>query len=201
MQRLLPRMALTLCLLLAACGTPPEVKQLSMAQIGYFDAAIRAVELQSEALLLAAQQIRSQAEARIVEIEKNSLARNKTLALELSSLEGGRREAVAEEMLSKVARVSRTAAAARGKLARDVAMIERKTQALRGFIGKLKQVHLALDAYLQSEQAGERVLRDVLKQPSVQRLLSTANELLPRVTGTMDEIKALIGDLNRGDEL
>jgi uncharacterized protein YcfL len=65
MRKLWQLIVLSIPLLLMACSTPTAVKQLSRAQLSYFDAALEAVQLQSEALLLVAEKIKAQAEQRI----------------------------------------------------------------------------------------------------------------------------------------
>ncbi len=199
MRRLLLWLALGLPLLLAACATPPEVKQLSLAQIGYFDTAIEAVKLQSEALIIAAEKIKEQAEARIVETEQKNLSRLQKLVVEtIPSQPQSERESTAEQMLKQATQTRLDAMSACAKLSNDLAAIKAKTQELQAYIVKMKEVQVTLDAYLQSERAGEQVLKVTLKQPTVESLLGSVNELLPKVTGAINNVKTLLGGLDTG---
>lgn len=199
MQKALVWLTLVLIPPLTGCSTPPEVKQLSVAQIKYFDTAIEAVRLQSEALIIAAERIQEQAEARITETEKQSLSRFERLAVDtIPSQTEDERKKTAEQMLEGVVKTNQASVNARQRLAEDLAAIKAKTQELEAYIAQMKEVQVALDAYLQSEQAGEQWLRGVLKQPSVQSLLATANDLLPKVTENIKTVKALLSGLGTG---
>lgn len=196
MRRILITAPILFSLLLAGCGTPPEVKQLSMAQIGYFDAAIKAVQVQADTLVAAAEKIAAMAEDRIARIEKSNLDRLKNVAVEtIPSTAKDDRGPIADEMLRHVAQASSTSATARAKLAGDVAAIKAKNQELARYVNRMKDVQVALDAYLQSEKAGEKILQDILNQKDVKSLLGTVNELLPKVTSTTSDIQRLIGGL------
>jgi len=192
-------LALGLPLLLVACGTPPELKQLSLAQIEYFDAAIEAIKLQSEALIMAAERLKKQAEGRIAAIEQEDIKRWENFAVEtIPTLTKEKLRSTTEEMLKKASQTSLEAERARAKLSSSLEAIKAKTQELQAYIVKMKEVHLALDAYLQSEKAGERVTQGLLKQPTVDSLLGTVNELLPKVTGTINDMKTLLTGLDKG---
>ena len=69
-------------LFLAACSTPPQVKGLSLRQLEYFDAAIKAVPLQSEASILAAEKLVSQAKQNIASIEQANRAHFEKLTID-----------------------------------------------------------------------------------------------------------------------
>jgi hypothetical protein len=197
MMRHIPKAVLVLlCGLLAGCATPPEVKQLSTAQIGYFDAAIKAVQVQADTLVAAAEKIAAMAEARIARIEKDNLDRLKKVAVEtIPSTEAAKRGSIADKIFQSVTQTSNTSATAKAKLAADVAAIKAKTQDLASYIARMKDVQIALDAYLQSEKAGEKILQDILNQKDVKSLLGTVNGLLPKVTSATNDIQRLIGGL------
>jgi uncharacterized protein YcfL len=69
-------------LILAACSTPPQVKALSLRQLEYFDAAIEAVPLQSEASILAAKKLVSPAKLNIASIEQANRERYEKLTID-----------------------------------------------------------------------------------------------------------------------
>ncbi len=183
-------------ILVSACGTPPEVKALSTAQIGYFNLAIEVVQKQSEALILAAETIKKQAEARINKKEQAELASFKDLvANKMPAIPVGKRESTAKETVERITQTSQKAAAAKASLVGDLEEIKRKTEDIRAYIEQMKQVQIALDAYLQSEQAGEKVVKEILSQPSTERFLSFVDGLLPKVSGAVDELSGLVGGL------
>jgi hypothetical protein len=199
MRKVLFTLILGLPFLCAACGTPPEVKKLSLAQIGYFDQAIEAVKVQSEALIVAAEKIKQQADDRIASREQENMTNLAKLATDtIPKLNEADRKTTANQMLEKVMQTNVEVANARAKLAGDLDAIKTKTQELQAYIEKMKEVQLSLDAYLQSQKAGEQFTQDVLKQPSVNSLLGSANELLPKVTGTVNTLKILLDGLATG---
>lgn len=192
-KRILILSFLILSLTVTGCATPPQVKQLSLKQMEYFDAAIKAVALQSEALILAAEKLKSQAEEKISANEQKNRSRFEKFATEtIPKLPDEEKSEATKKMLSEVAETSKVADVARTKLNNDIKIIKNKTEELQLYLKKMKEVHLALDAYIQSEKAGERVINDVLKHPSVNSLLSTANELIPKVQNGIQEIQTLL---------
>ena len=199
MRKVLIGLVLGVLLVVWGCSTAPEVKQLSLKQIEYFDAAIEAVKLQSEALILVAEKLKEQAEARIANTEQESRDRLQNLAsTTIPSLPESERKKTAKKMLQQVAQIREAAVNSRQKLANDLAAIKLKTQELEAYIRKMKEVQVALDAYLQSEKAGEKVLKEVLKHPTVDGLLSTANDLLPKVREGVNEMQILLKGLTAG---
>lgn len=179
-----------LLLVTAGCGTPPQVKALSVKQIEYFDAAIAAVSLQSEALILATERLVKQAKEQIDSEQDKSRALLEEVAREdIPAQPEGDRARIAKEMLERANRNAETAQAARAKLDADLAVIKERTEELKTYLLKMRETQKALDAYLQSEQAGEIVMRDVLSQPSVKALLASTDALLPKVQAGMQEIQ------------
>lgn len=182
---------------LSACATPPEVKQLSTAQIQYFETAIKAVATQSEALVLASTKIQKQAEERIAAREADS---NAQLVKLLSDNSTGSSEADRKTLAEKVLKASesstKSAAAARAKLQQDLDAIKAKSEELGQYIATMKDVQIALDAYIQSEKAGEKIVSSVLDQPSVSHLLAKVQQTIPRVTGAANDLMALLSGLD-----
>lgn len=182
---------------LSACATPPEVKQLSTAQIQYFETAIKAVATQSEALVLASTKIQKQAEERIAAREADS---NAQLVKLLSDNSTGSSEADRKTLAEKVLKASesstKSAAAARAKLQQDLDAIKAKSEELGQYIATMKDVQIALDAYIQSEKAGEKIVNSVLDQPSVSHLLAKVQQTIPRVTGAANDLMALLSGLD-----
>ncbi len=195
MNRLLV-IAIVCCLSISGCATPPEVKQLSLQQMEYFDSAIEAVSLQSEALILATEKIIQQAKAEIEAAENRNRARMEDLAVNvIPTLTDEQKKETAVRMLHEVAETVREAELAKEKLDADLAKIKDKSGELTAYLKKMKEVHIALDAYIQSEKAGEKVVRDMLNQPSVNELLAKANDLLPRIRQGSEDIQALLSGL------
>tara|TARA_E500000318_G_scaffold65462_2_gene60481 strand:- start:8544 stop:9119 length:576 start_codon:yes stop_codon:yes gene_type:complete len=190
-------MAGAMLIALSACATPPEVKQLSTAQIQYFDTAIQAVATQSEALILASTKIQEQAEERIAKREADSKAQLVTL---LSNNNKGDSEAERKTLAEKVLKASessaKSASAARAKLQQDLDAIKAKSDELGQYISTMKDVQIALDAYIQSEKAGEKIVNSVLQQPSVSHLIAKVQKTIPHVTGAANDLKVLLSGLD-----
>lgn len=182
---------------LSACATPPEVKQLSTAQIQYFETAITAVATQSEALVLASTKIQKQAEERIASREADSKAQLVTLLSDSNKGDStAERKALAEKVLKASASSTQSAAAARAKLQQDLDAIKAKSEELGQYISTMKDVQIALDAYIQSEKAGEKIVTSVLEQPSVSHLITKVQKTIPRVTGAANDLKILLTGLD-----
>lgn len=196
-MQILSRLSLLLIPLLAiSCATPAEVKKLSVAQIGYFDTAIEAVKLQSEALIMAAEKIKADAEQRINQRQQERTKRiEDAIVDEISKLDREQRKTEMKRLLADAEKGNRSAEEARAKLAGDLEAIKAKTGELHNYIAKMRDVQVALDAYLQSEKAGEQITQTVLSQPTVESLISTVNDLSPKVTRTITDLSRLIGGL------
>jgi hypothetical protein len=178
-------------LLLVGCATPPQVKQLSVKQNDYFDAAILAVSLQSEALMLATEKLVVQAKQRIAVEEKANNQRFQTMMQE-SALSASD----ALETVNRLTKTSLQAEQSRKKLDDDLQAIKNKTLELGLFLKKMKEVNITLDSYIQSEKAGEAIVKDVMKHPSVSALLDSVNTLTPKVKNSFNEISSLLNGLN-----
>jgi hypothetical protein len=177
----------------AGCETPAQVKQLSLKQMEYFDFAIEAVSLQSEALILATEKLVSQAQQRIEATQNTNQERFAKFAAEtLPSLPDDQKTKKAQEMLQNVADVAKETETARAQLDQDLTVIKSKSEELQAYLAKMKEVHQALDAYIQSEKAGEQVVRDMLHYPSVRALVASADDLIPKVHSGIETIQTLL---------
>lgn len=177
-------------LLLSGCATPPQVKQLSVKQMEYFDSAIHAATLQSEALILATEKLVAQAKARIDSEESENKARFEKLMQQ-----GVPDQKTAEQITKRLSDTAAQAIDSKEKLDRDLGAIKQKSNELSVYLMKMKEVHIALDSYIQSEKAGEAVVSDILKQPSVSTLLNSVNELAPKIQGGINEINGLLNGI------
>ena len=181
---------------LVGCATPTEIKQLSTAQISYFNSAIEAVKTQSETLLLAARKISNAAKARIDQLEKTQMDRFKKLAVNtIPGQELNERGTTADKMLKQVVVLRSTSIERKAKLDADLDAIKAKSEELQRYLTEMKNVQVALDAYLQSKKAGESFLQDILKLPGVQNLIGTVKSLIPKVENGVKEIQAIINGL------
>lgn len=183
-------LSLVLLILLSGCATPPEVKQLSIKQMEYFDSAISAVSAQSEALIIATEKLVEQAKARIDSEEL--VARSSLTAL---IQQGGLDQSQANTVATKISGLSIQTVASKKQLDDDLAAITARTNELSSYLKKMKDVHIAIDSYVQSEKAGEKVVNDVLKQPSVKTMLTQVNELTPKIENGLTDLTLLLDAL------
>lgn len=181
---------LVLLLLLTACATPPEVKQLSIKQMEYFDSAIAAVEKQSAALILATEKLVIEAKARINAEEQLAKSRLTNLIQQ-----GGLDQSQATTVATQISVLSSQTVASKNQLDDDLATINTKTLELNAYLEKMKEVHIAIDSYVQSEKAGEKVVNDVLNQPSVKTMLAQVNELTPKIENGLSDLTTLLNGL------
>ncbi len=176
----------TVPLLLMSCAAPGTVKQLSVAQVGYFDTAISAVQSQSTDLIRTAEQVREQAEKNIEQDVENVKKKHQDLLTMPPSESSENRQATSDEALARVEEASRQAVKNRDQLNDDIASLKTRTQELQTYIAKMKEVQIVLDAYLQSEQAGDQVTQG-LAQPSVQSLMESMDNLTPTLASRSSE--------------
>lgn len=194
MRFFLRNSALAALLLLSACATPPEVKELSTAQIAYFDTAIKAVRAQSDALVLAAERIKADAEARIKARTEASRVEVRD-ALSPAAGQPQLAPTVVDDLLKGLESSKESEQQNIARLRAHVGEIKAKVAELNAYISKMKDVQVALDAYIQSEKAGEGVLQDVLKHPTVSDLLGTVNATLPKISDTTETLRRLLDSL------
>ncbi|MBN7818704.1 hypothetical protein [Bowmanella yangjiangensis] len=176
--------------LLIGCATPPEVKQLSIKQIEYFNLALSATSMQSEALIMATEKLVEDAKSRIDSEEKAAKLRLTTLVQR-----GGLDQSQAETVVKQISELSSQATASKKKLDEDIKSIKDKTNELNVYLKKMKDVHIALDSYIESEKAGEMFVNDVLNQPSVKTMLSQLNDLTPKIEEGLSQLTSLLGAL------
>ncbi|SMO47246.1 hypothetical protein [Gracilimonas mengyeensis] len=181
---------LILLITLSACGTPYQVKKLSVKQNDYLDAAIEATAIQSEALVLASEKLVLQATERIDQLAKEDTERFSTLLADetLSAEE-------VSQALTQYAASMETANRNKIKLLEDLATIREQSQELQEYLKQLKQVHVALDAYIQSEKAGEAVVNDVLNLPGIEALVQQMNNRIPTLTNGLNQLNQTIESL------
>ena len=175
---------------LCACATPPEIKALSTAQLGYIDAAIEAVKQQGDALIAACEIIRQNAEAQIAAEERS--ARDTAANGLAAAMPTAARAAM---FIDAIARNAQAGAQSRAKLQAGVDDVKARTQELQAFLGELKNAQSSLDAYLQSEQAGERITQDILGLPRVQALVANASALMNVVKAKSGQLMAAVNGL------
>jgi len=182
--------AIIFVLLVTGCTTPPEVKQLSIKQMEYFDYAISAVTLQSEALIMAAEKLVAEAKDRVdAEEEENRSRLTETIQ------RGGLDNDQASDIAKRLSERSVQALQAKEKLDSDLDVIRDKADEIVFYLRKMKDIHVAIDSYVQSQKAGELVVKDVLDQPSVKTLLINLNELAPKIEGSLSELTVLLDSL------
>ncbi|KZZ05107.1 hypothetical protein A3746_32555 [Oleibacter sp. HI0075] len=156
----------------------------------YFDSAISAVSAQSEALIIATEKLVKEAKARIDSEEQ--VARSRLTAL---IQQGGLDQSQANTIATQISGLSSQTAASKKQLDDDLAAITTKTNELNAYLKKMKDVHIAIDSYVQSEKAGEKVVNDVLNQPSVKTMLAQVNELTPKIESGLTDLTLLLDAL------
>lgn len=181
---------ITIFLFLSACATPPEVKLLSIKQGEYFDALILAIDLQAAALTLASQQIVENAKDRIAVDLDTGQQPFKDLMIG-----GAQTVSDSEKIVEELQSLTEAAEAAEANLDQRLSEIESQSAELKSFLEKMKQTNTILDAYIQSEKAGEAVVKDIVAQPSVSAFLTTANDLLIKVQSNADNLTTLVNGL------
>lgn len=181
---------LVLLILLSGCATTPAVKQLSIKQMDYFDSAISAVSVQSEALIIATEKLVEEAKVRIDSEEQVARSRLTTLIRR-----GGLDQSQANTVATQISGLSFRTAASKKQLDDDLAALTAKTNELNTYLKKMKDVHIAIDSYVQSEKAGEKVVNDVLNQPSVKTMLAQVNELTPKIESGLTDLTLLLDAL------
>jgi hypothetical protein len=189
-MKIIKLLPMALLVFLFGCATPPEVKQLSVKQMEYFDSAILAVSKQSEALIMATEKLVEEAKGRIDSEEQQ--ARSKLTAL---IQKGGLDQSQATTLATKISDLSTASAASKKQLYEDLEAIQIKTHELNSYLVKMKEVHIAMDSYVQSEKAGEVVVADVLNQPSVKTMLSKVNDLTPKIESGLFDLTSLLNGL------
>jgi hypothetical protein len=177
--------------LVMGCATPPEVKQLSIKQSEYFDVAIKAVSIQSDALIIATEKLVQNA---IVNIELEE--RNSKIEFNNALLSGSLTQVQANDIIERISQKSKLIKQSKDDLTSDLNTIKDKIEELKLFLTKMKEVNTTMDAYIQSEKAGEAVVKDILNQPNVKALLATVSDLTPKIMTGVDELNDFITNIN-----
>lgn len=192
-------LVLLFILVVSGCATPPEIKQLSLKQMEYFDSAIEAVSAQSEALIIATEIIVKQAKLGIENKERESKASMQNMAVNIiPTLTSEEKKETALKMISEVEETVKVSDKSRSILDKDLKTVRNKSNELAQYLMKMKEVHLAIDAYVQSEKAGEKVVSDMLKYPSVNDLITKVNNIAPKINQASQDLKSLISDMEEG---
>lgn len=153
----------------------------------YFDSAISAVSRQSDALIMATEKLVGEAKARIDAEEQQ--AKSSLIALIQA---GGLDQSQAETLADQITNLSVQSIASKRQLDADLAAIKEITREINAYLTKMKEIHIAMDSYVQSEKAGEAVIADVLNQPSVNTLLAQINDLTPRLQNGLSDLSTLL---------
>jgi hypothetical protein len=177
--------------LVMGCATPPEVKKLSIKQSEYFDVAIKAVSIQSDALIIATEKLVQNA---IVNIELEE--RNSKIEFNNALLSGSLTQVQANDIIERISQKSKLIKQSKDDLTSDLNTIKDKIEELKLFLTKMKEVNTTMDAYIQSEKAGEAVVKDILNQPNVKALLATVSDLTPKIMTGVDELNDFITNIN-----
>jgi hypothetical protein len=176
-------------LIFVGCATPPEVKQLSVKQNAYFDAAIVAASLQSEALILATEKVIELTLEKIIEQERQQ----KDLYIQGLQAQITNNEAI--DAVAGISNLSIKVKESRIKFQNDINAIKIKSNELIEFLVQMKEVNTTLDAYIQSEKAGEAIVKEISNQPSVSALLNKVSSLTPQITNTVDALTNIISGI------
>ena len=189
---------IVMILTLSACGTPAAVKTLSAAQLGYFDKLIAAVKIESDALLLAADIVKQQAEAEIDRREQAIRERTQTALVNLSPmLSASQRADASQQLVDSLIAAEKAAAETRATLQPTLDQIRDKVEALQLAVNQMRQVQTALDGYLQSEQIGESITRTVLNFPTVQSLITQSTSIMTDVLAQTNDLSQAVMQLKK----
>ncbi|MFT5756922.1 MAG: hypothetical protein ACI9LM_001647 [Alteromonadaceae bacterium] len=163
--------------LFGGCATPPEVKQLSQSQLEYFESAIIAVTIQSEALIKATEIIVNNGKNKLLKAEADMKKDvQQALVDELKdNNEIPQINKVALEVYGYVDKYSVDKNKKLKMLANNLELVKSKSNELTEYLKQMRDVQKTLDAYIQSEKAGEKILKDTLKHPSISALLDKAS--------------------------
>lgn len=189
-MKILKLMSILIIITLIGCtssSNSPKVKQLSVKQIEYFDSAIEITALQSEALILATEKLIEQAKNRVdltEEIRKSSA--EKAMQKSMSGKD-------AREVAAKLSRVTMEAVENRRKLDENLEKITRKTRELNTYLQKMKEIQVAMDAYIVSEKSGEAVVEN--SYYTIENMIRTVSEMTPKIKREIQEISILLNEI------
>lgn len=195
-MKILKLVSILMIVLLTSCtssSNSPKVKQLSVKQIEYFDSAIEITALQSEALILATEKLIIQAKNRVdLSEEIKRVSAEKTMQKSLSGKD-------AREVAAKLSRVTMEAVENRRKLDENLEKITRKTRELNTYLQKMKEIQVAMDAYIVSEKSGEAVVEN--SYYTIENMIRTVNDMTPKIKGEIEEISVLLDEIGEIPEI
>jgi len=165
----------------------PKVKQLSVKQIGYFDSAIEITTIQSEALILATEKLIAHAKDKVdLSEEIRNVSAEKSMQKSLSGKD-------ARELASKLSKTTMEAMESRRKLDEYLEKITRKSKDLNIYLQKMKEIQVAMDAYIVSEKSGEAVVEN--SYYTIENMIRTVNEMTPKIKSGIEEISVLLNEI------
>ncbi|GLI57893.1 hypothetical protein PM10SUCC1_34070 [Propionigenium maris DSM 9537] len=195
-MKILKLMSIMIIIILTGCtssSNSPKVKQLSVKQIEYFDSAIEITALQSEALILATEKLIAQAKNRVdLSEEIRRVSAEKAMQRTLSGKD-------AREVASRLSRVTMEAVENRRKLDENLEKITRKTRELNTYLQKMKEIQVAMDAYIVSEKSGEAVVEN--SYYTIENMIRTVNDMTPKIRREIKEILVILNEIEKIPEI
>lgn len=182
-------LALMVLIVLGGCATPEEVKTLSTKQLTYFDKSMEMVEIQSQALILASDKLATLATNNI---NAEQAEQEQGVVEDLIKPNNKLTKEDAEELLQSLASLKKDNDDSRAKVNKDLEAIKAKSAELKEYVATMKRLHLVLNAYIQSEKAGEAVLKATFNEDSVKGLVSDVDKYTKHVIDTTKELSGLI---------
>lgn len=176
------------CLVLAGCGTPPEVKTLSAMQVANFKTLVQVQAAQASALMALAGKVQAQAANDLDQLQ----AQAETLVKQ--ELTGGTvpTPTLVDGALSAVRTQAQITAQSKAKLAADIAAIQAKLDQISAFVTEMGAAQQVLDTYLNQAQAGQELVQSVTSAPFVQAAVSRVSDLAPQVAKAAADLERLM---------
>lgn len=195
-MKILKLVSILMIIFLTSCtnsSNSPKVKQLSVKQIEYFDSAIEITSLQSEALILATEKLITHAKNRVDFSEEiRRVSAEKAMQRSLSGKD-------AREVATKLSKVTMEAMESRRRLDEHLEKIRRKTKDLNTYLQKMKEVQVAMDAYIVSEESGAAVVEN--SYYTIENMIRTVNEMTPKIKSEIEEISVLLNEIGKIPEI
>ncbi|WP_295898985.1 hypothetical protein [uncultured Vibrio sp.] len=182
-----------MCLAIVGCATPPEVKQLSTQQLVYFDKSMEMLRIQSAALILASEKLAGKATSNVNKFQSSG---ERILIEGLMESSANLTEEIAQGIVADLTTLKNDKDVSLDKIDADLEAIKSKSAELEEYVAIMKQVHLVLDAYIQSEKEGEKVLKSVFNRDSVNDLFLEVDSISNQVITTTNELSGLIKSFN-----
>jgi len=189
-MRILKLMSILMIIFITGCtssSNSPKVKQLSVKQIEYFDSAIEITSIQSEALILATEKLIVQAKNRVdLSEEIRKVSAEKAMQRTLTGKD-------AREVAKRLSKATTEAVDNRRKLDENLEKITRKTRELNTYLQKMKEIQVAMDAYIVSEKSGEAVVEN--SYYTIENMIRTVNDMTPKIKKEIEEISVLLNEI------